>query len=197
VTGAPSAGSGAGTGGPGPGGVTAGGGAGDREAIRTERLDLVPLTPADAAEMVTVLGAPELYEFIGGAPPGEAELRARYVRQSAGRSPDGSQDWRNWVIRERPGGAAVGTVQATIAEGGTQAEIAWVVGLPWQRRGYAAEAARAVVGWLDSRGVRTISANIHPQHHASAAVARRAGLSPTEGFHEGERVWQRDGPPPG
>lgn len=162
--------------------------------IRSARLWLVPLAVSDAEEMVGVLDARALYTFTGGEPPGLDELRARYARQVAGRSPDGSQEWLNWIIRREPGGHAVGYVQATVADGGRLAEIAWVVGVDWQGQGYAAEAARALVAWLDSRGVTTVRAHIHPDHAASAAVARRAGLVPTGHFDDGEQLWQRDRP---
>jgi len=164
------------------------------DKIRSARLWLVPLAVGDAEEMVGVLSAGALYTFTGGEPPGLDELRARYARQAAGRSPDGSQEWRNWIIRREPGGQAVGYVQATVVDGGRRAEIAWVVGVDWQGRGYAAEAARALVAWLDSRGVATVQAHIHPGHAASAAVARRAGLAPTGHFDDGEQLWQRDRP---
>ena len=163
------------------------------DKIRSARLWLVPLAMSDAEEMMGVLSAGALYTFTGGEPPGLDELRARYARQVAGRSPDGSQEWRNWIIRREPGGQAVGYVQATVVDGGRQAEIAWVIGVDWQGRGYATEAARALVAWLDSRGVTTIRAHIHPGHAASAAVARRAGLAPTGHVGEGEQLWQRDG----
>jgi hypothetical protein len=39
------------------------------------------------------------------------QLRERYARQIAGRSPDGAQGWLNWIARHRETGAAVGTVQ--------------------------------------------------------------------------------------
>jgi RimJ/RimL family protein N-acetyltransferase len=144
-----------------------------------------------------VLRAPALYEFTGGSPPAPGELRDRYARQVTGRSPDGTQEWHNWVLRLRPGGAAIGTVQATITGGGRSAEIAWVVGQPWQGHGYATEAARALTAWLDARGVAVITACIHPRHAASAAVAARAGLLPTGEFAGGERVWRRERPPAG
>ena len=169
--------------------------------ITTARLDLVPLGRGNAAgladEMVEVLSAPELYEFTGGAPPARAELRARYAGLAAGHPPDGSQEeWWNWIVRQRPAGAgagtAVGTVQATITGGGRLAEIAWVVGTAWQGRGFASEAARGLVGWLEARRVGVITACIHPRHHASAAVAERAGLRATGEFRDGERVWRRE-----
>jgi RimJ/RimL family protein N-acetyltransferase len=161
------------------------------DPIATSRLDLVPQAPDDADEMVSVLAGEELYAFIGGSAPTLDELRERYRWQSIGRSADGSEVWHNWIIRPRPGGQAVGFVQATIREGGRQAEIAWVVGLAWQRRGYATEASLALVGWLDARRVRRITANIQRDHMASEAVARRIGLLPAEEVVDGERVWER------
>lgn len=150
------------------------------------RITLVPLTVADADEMVDVLGG-DLYAFIGGSAPTLEELRARYARQVAGGPP--GQEWRNWIVRVE--GQAIGYVQATITHEGRRAEIAWVVGERWQGHGYASEAARALVDWLDERGVSTVEAHIHPDHAASAAVARRAGLAPTGRFDDGERLWRR------
>ncbi len=165
---------------------------GPDDSIRADPVLLTPLAVGDADEMVLVLGGEELYRFTGGAPPTLAELRTRYARQVAGRSADGRQEWRNWIIRCQPDGQAAGYVQATIDEGGSRAEVAWVVGLAWQGRGLASAAARALAGWLDARGVTRIQAHIHPQHEASAAVARAAGLAPTGVLEDGELLWLRE-----
>jgi RimJ/RimL family protein N-acetyltransferase len=167
------------------------------EPIATARLDLVPLQVADAGEMAGVLADAALYAFIGGQPPTEAELVDRYRAQVRGRSADGREAWRNWVVRERTSGVAAGFVQATITGGGSRAEVAWLIGVPWQGRGYATEAARGLVAWLVGTGVDTIIAHVHPDHEASAAVAQRAGLVPTDAWIDGERVWRRISPPPG
>ncbi|MFG3252307.1 GNAT family N-acetyltransferase [Streptomyces sp. NPDC048172] len=163
------------------------------EPIRTRRLDLLPLRVAHAAEMADVLSDPVLYAFIGGAPPGEEELRARYVRLTAG-APDPEVTWCNWVLQLRATTALVGTVQATLTSAPDRtptAEIAWIVGAPWQGRGLAVEAARALVAALDAAGVRTVLAHVHPDHHASAAVAAAAGLRPTDAWQDGEVRWSR------
>lgn len=141
--------------------------------------------------MVEVLGDESLYAFIGGEPPALEQLRARYGRLVVGGSADGGEEWHNWIARLRPHGRAVGTVQATVVDRGSRADIAWVIGLPWQGLGFASEAAQALVGWLDARGVATITAHVHPNHRASARVAARAGLSPTGEIDDGERVWRR------
>jgi RimJ/RimL family protein N-acetyltransferase len=160
--------------------------AGAMEAIRTARLDLLPLRVDHAAEMAAVLADPALYRFTGGEPPEPAALRARYERLVAG-SGDPATVWRNWVISLRDASCLAGVVQATIRS--ETAEVAWEVGTPWQGRGIAKEAAAGLVGWLGAAGVRTITAHIHPDHAASAAVAAAAGLTPTDEVHDGEVRW--------
>lgn len=159
--------------------------------VETDRLSLVPLAVEHADEMAEVLCDPALHVFIGGAPYSAQALRSRYERLVAG-SPDPSQMWWNWVIRLREENCLAGTVQATLtaAERGRAAEVAWVVGTAWQRRGIAAEAARGLVAWLQEQDVQAICAHIHPDHHASAAVAAAAGLAPTGHWHEGEIRWE-------
>jgi RimJ/RimL family protein N-acetyltransferase len=125
--------------------------------------------------------------FIGGRPATEAELRERYTRQVAGHSSDGSEAWLNWVVRRRDGGELVGTVQATVS--GSTGELAWVVAVAHQGRGYAREAATAVQTWLRTTGVSEFLAHIHPDHAASAGVARALGLAPTDTVVDGEIRW--------
>jgi RimJ/RimL family protein N-acetyltransferase len=157
--------------------------------LATDRLDLLPLRVGHAAEMAAVLSDPALHSYIGGAPSTPDALRSRYERLVAG-SPDPAVSWCNWVLRPRAEACLVGTVQATVT-GERVAEIAWVVGTPWQGRGYASEAARGLVAWLRGQPtVRTVVAHIHPDHRASAAVARAAGLAPTEEEHDGEIRWR-------
>ncbi|MFF1354819.1 GNAT family N-acetyltransferase [Streptomyces sp. NPDC058297] len=161
-------------------------------AMATERLELLPFQVEFADEMAVVLGDQALHTFIGGAPLTPPELRERFGRLVTG-SPDPAVSWCNWVLRIREEGRLAGTVQATIAPGGDglEAEIAWVVGVPWQGRGLATEAARALVDRLGEQGVRTVVAHIHPDHPASTAVATACGLVPTDRMHDGEVRWQR------
>ncbi|WP_244181916.1 GNAT family N-acetyltransferase [Streptomyces curacoi] len=158
------------------------------EPVPTARLDLFPLRVEHAEEMAGALSDPALHTFIGGTPYSPDGLRARYERLVAG-SPDPAVSWCNWVLRLRTRSCLVGTVQATVTEDRT-AEIAWVVGTPWQGRGLASEAARGLVAWLGRQSVRTVVAHIHPDHPASAAVAAAAGLTPTDEEQDGETRWR-------
>lgn len=158
--------------------------------IVTDRLELRPQSPDDADDMVAVLADEMLYAVTGGRPPDLAALRERYTRQAVGHSADGTETWHNWILRRRDDGAAIGFVQATVVD--RTAEIAWLIGVPWQGRGYATEAVRAVVDHLAAAGVPTITAHIAPGHRPSEVVAERVGLAVTDQVDDGERVWALD-----
>lgn len=140
--------------------------------------------------MAVVLADPSLYEFTGGEPPKVDELERQYSFQTRGESPDGSEEWVNHVVVLEPGEEPIGYVQATIPRDGSPAEIAWVIGKPWQGHGYAIQATQLLVDQLAKRGVRQLVAHIHPDHAASQAIARRVGLSPTDTVIEGEIRWE-------
>jgi len=160
------------------------------QPVPARRLTLVPISAGHADEMAVVLADPHLYAFTGGSPPTRHELRARYERWIAG-SPDPAESWCNWVIQLRSPRCLAGTVQATISTGKQPvAEVAWVVGTPWQGRGVATEAARALIAWLRRQSVTAVLAHIHPGNKASAAVAAAAGLTPTGQLKAGEMRWR-------
>ena len=151
------------------------------------RLRLEPLTVQHADEMLDVLSDAALYQFTGGSPPTLDELRSRYARQSAG-SGNAVEEWRTWVVRLGADGPAVGFVQATVRPGDGVAELAWVVGTPWQGRGVARDAAALVLDHVTTGGTR-VSAHIHPEHVASQRVAAALGMAATDRLVDGEVEW--------
>ncbi|MFF1792347.1 GNAT family N-acetyltransferase [Kitasatospora sp. NPDC058243] len=161
--------------------------------LHSERLDLLPIGPEHAEELAAALADPALHAFTGGSPATADDLRVRYARLAAG-SPDPAETWGNWALRLRADGSLTGYVQTTVSPGA--ADLAWVVGTPWQGRGLATEAARALLSHLAAAGVSTVTAHIHPDHHASAAVARALGLTPTDEQQDGETRWQAELPRP-
>jgi enoyl-CoA hydratase/carnithine racemase/RimJ/RimL family protein N-acetyltransferase len=162
------------------------------DRLESSRLVLEPLRVEHADALAAVLGDDALHEFIGGRPASREELHERFRRQAKGRSPDGRDRWLNWVVRLRATGAAIGTAQATVRPGnsGDTADLAWVIGVEYQSRGLAKEAAGLVAAWLRGRGIERLGARIHPRHEASMAVARSIGLAPTTAIVDGEVQWQ-------
>ncbi|MFJ5552785.1 GNAT family N-acetyltransferase [Streptomyces sp. NPDC093225] len=161
--------------------------------LTTPRLRLEPLRVDHAPEAVSVFDDVRLHTWTGGTPATLAQLEARYARQSAGRSPDGTQGWLNWMLRRTSDAHLVGTVQATLyhppSATGIEASLAWVVGTAHQGHGYAREGARAMAAWLRTQGVTRLAAYVHPEHEASMSVARALGLRPTGMVEDGEVRW--------
>ncbi len=165
----------------------------DDTTILSDGLTLTALTLGDADEMTKVLHDERLHEFTGGSPMNLEELKDWYQRLVSGSSRQ-DEFWLNWIVRTLDG-RAIGTMQATIVvsdDGASLAYVAWVIGSAWQGEGFATEAARSLVSWLRGLGVDTIEARVHPDHHASAMVARRAGLLPTSELIDGEIVWRQN-----
>ena len=156
----------------------------------SERLRLDPLTVDDADEMVAVLSDAALYRYTGGSPPEVEELRRRYRAQVEGTSPDGRESWHNWVVRRRSDGTAIGFVQATVERATGTAELAWVIGAPWQGNSYAGEAVSCLVAALRDAGSSRLLAHVHPDHPASQRVAEQAGLGRTGRLVDGEEEWE-------
>jgi RimJ/RimL family protein N-acetyltransferase len=163
------------------------------DVIESERITLTPLVPDDADAVFPVLDDERLHAFTGGRPDTIEELRARLVAWATERSPDEREAWLNWLVRSVEDQRVLGTAQATVERDRAElrAAIAWTIGSAEQGRGVGTEAARAIVGWLIEDGVTTVEAYVHPEHAASAGVARNAGLVATDETVDGEVVWRR------
>ena len=145
--------------------------------LEARRLLLEPLNVAHAAELYEHLLDRRLYTFIPQDPPAsEWELANRYRKLASRRSPDGSEAWLNWAVREREGGRYVGTLEATVA-GDLRASIAYTVFVPFQRMGFAFEGCQRVLGHLfGDYGVSVVVAEIDTRNAPSIALVESLGF---------------------
>jgi ribosomal-protein-alanine N-acetyltransferase len=145
--------------------------------IAGDGVTLEPQMASHAAELYAVISDPSLYEFIDQkGPVSEAALRERLVKLETRLSPDGTEHWLNWIVRN-PAGEMVGYVQATVTPDHS-AEIAYVLGRAYWRKGYATAACRAMIAELrSSYGVTRLTATLDPANDASLALLRKLGLS--------------------
>ena len=158
--------------------------------LRSHRLLLSPMVRNDACDLFQLVREPALYRFTGSVPPSSVDALRHKIRFREGRrSPEGDELWLNWTLRLRSSGQVIGYVQASVGEG--WADLAWVIGTPFQNRGYATEASRRVAEWLrEHLKVSELRAAIHPEHTASCRVAAHIGLQPSGQLSdEGEQLW--------
>jgi ribosomal-protein-alanine N-acetyltransferase len=107
-----------------------------------------PRQPHHAAELFLIMSDPLLYEYVDVAhrPATADALRERIARNASGKSPDGSQDWLGWVVKNELG-HIIGYLTATIHQDG-DAHIAYGIGSPFWGKGYARHAAEQLITHL-------------------------------------------------
>lgn len=150
--------------------------------LMSDTLRLEPLTPDHAEAMLPVLADPALYQHLDyGPPPSLAHLRESFTRMARGRSPDGSEQWFNWVVRPLHAGQPgepVGYVQATVIAAGVS-WVAWVFGSRHWGRGLARQAAELMIEHLQSvQRIGLLLASAEPGNQRSTGLMQRLGMRP-------------------
>lgn len=140
-------------------------------------LTLEPQTAAHADEMFVVLSDPAIYEHENEPPRSVSWLRERFAKLESRRSPDGREQWLNWVIR-LPRRELIGYVQATVHADG-RAAIAYELASAYWGRGLARRAVEAAIGELVERhGVSELTAVLKRGNLRSLRLLERLGFTP-------------------
>jgi len=144
--------------------------------IATGSLTLEPQTEAHAEEMFLVLSDPAIYEYENEPPPSLEWLRARFAELESRFSPEGQEQWLNWVIR-LPTSELIGYVQATVHSNG-RAAIAYVLSSAHWGRGLARQAVQAMICELvEHYQVQSLSAVLKRANLRSLRLLERLGFS--------------------
>lgn len=166
--------------------------------LTTDRLTLEPQVAAHAEAMFAVLGDSAIYEYENEPPESLEWLRARFTRLESRSSPDGRQQWLNWVIR-LPTSELIGYVQATVSPDG-RAAIAYVLASEHWGRGLAREAVTEMISELVRHySVQSLHAVLKLENQRSLRLLERLGFTPASSerhFEQevspGERLMQRE-----
>ena len=135
-----------------------------------------PLTESHAADLFALLSDPRMYAFIPQDPPENLEaLASRYRFLESRRSPEGDEEWLNWAVRSKSKGNCLGTVQVTIRPD-RRAQLAYEIGVPHWRRGYATEACSRLIQALFDEGIVEVWAELDTRNAASIGLLERLGF---------------------
>jgi RimJ/RimL family protein N-acetyltransferase len=152
-----------------------------REAplVETERLVLRGYRLEDFPHVVAAWADPEVVRHIGGRPSTEEETWARFLRNIALWPMLG---YGYWAAVEKSSGRFVGDVGLADFKREIEPslkgvpEIGWVLARWSHGRGYATEAARAVLQWLErTLGPQRTVCIIDEANRASVRVAEKCG----------------------
>jgi RimJ/RimL family protein N-acetyltransferase len=144
--------------------------------IETTRLRLTRLTINDAGAVFAYRSLPEVCRFQSFRPAAVADAAA-FIAGTADR-PDIPGTWFQLGIFHREGQVLIGDVGIHFLPRG-EAELGYTLTPSFQGRGYAAEAATAVIKWLfRSPNRRCVFCTIDPDNTPSIRLAKRLGLKP-------------------
>ena len=155
--------------------------------LKTERLLLVPLTKEQHFEATRRMnGDAELMQFIFGRAETEEET-IRWLESVASRWHSQGHGW--WALMQGDEMVGAATLQRLAGVADAPLEIGWRLQRSAQKKGFASEAARAIVDYARSIGVTEIVAVAHPENLASHAVMERLGMVYIgQQFHYGQTV---------
>jgi len=114
--------------------------------IKTSRLELEPVTAAHGPKMFAGLQDERGYLYFDENPPETLEkLTTRYQKLQTGLSPDGQENWLNWMLRVTETDAYIGYVQATITPAKALMVIAYHIFPAFWGQGFGKEAVRGMI----------------------------------------------------
>jgi RimJ/RimL family protein N-acetyltransferase len=144
--------------------------------IGTERLLIRPWSLDEVDRLFDLYRRREVTRWFAPAPMRDrAEAVERIERNLAGLAAD--PRFGSWAVVERDSGVPAGTVVLKrLPKGDGEIEIGWHLHPDRWGRGYASEAARALLARGFADGLQEVWAVTDPANHRSMAVCRRIGL---------------------
>ena len=148
----------------------------DPPIITTERLVLRPFRREDAPRVQELAGAREIYETTENVPhPYEDGMAEEWIDSLEAKFE--SREQIAFAITVADGGALAGSVSLRVAMPHRRASLGYWLGVPYWGRGYATEAAVAVIRYgFDDLGLHKVTAQHMIGNPASGRVMEKAGM---------------------
>lgn len=115
--------------------------------LETERCLIRETSPEDVDAFYEIYQDPSITEFMEGLFP-EKEQERVYIQEYIEKVYS-FYEFGVWTVVEKCSGDVIGRAGFSYREGYDDPELGFIIGVPWQRRGYAEEVCRALLeyGW--------------------------------------------------
>ena len=165
--------------------------------LETSRLTLRPFVEGDFDAVYAMRSDPEVARYLYQGPLSEEETRSRLERNMALSAWAAEGDWLSVAAVERESGLVVGDMAFHwVSERDRTAEIGFVFDPRHQGRGFATEAAAALVHWaFTDAGFHRVIGRTEARNAASARVLEKLGMRLEAHLVENEWVkgeWQSE-----
>lgn len=152
--------------------------------METQRCLIRETTPEDVEDFYRIYRDPAITRYMEDLYP-EMEQEKQYIREYIEKVYS-FFEFGVWTVVERESGSVIGRAGFAFREGYEDPELGFIIGVPWQRRGYAEEVCWAVMryGW-ETLGFQQVQALVEPGNEASLNLCGKLG------FVEEERVTEK------
>ncbi len=158
--------------------------------LETDRCIIRETTPEDVESFYKIYSNPEITKYMEGLYP-EIEQEKQYVREYIEKI-YAFYEFGVWTVLEKESGEVIGRAGFSYRQGYDEPEIGYIIGVPWQRHGYAEEVCRAILeyGWRKLHFKR-VQALVETENEPSLLLCDKLGFSAVEELEINGRVFFR------
>ncbi len=145
------------------------------DILDTERCYLRETTEEDVEEFYRIYKEPSITEYMEDLYP-DMEQEKAYIREYREKV-YAFCGFGVWTIWKRDTKEVIGRAGFSWREGFAEPELGFVIGVPWQKQGFAYEVCRAVLRYGAERlGFETVQALVEPHNKGSLRLCGKLGM---------------------
>lgn len=149
--------------------------------LETERCLIRESTVEDVEDFYRIYSEPSITEYMDNLYP-EREQERQYAREYIEKVYT-YYEFGMWTVVQKADSVVIGRAGISYREGYAVPELGFVIGVPWQRRGYAEEVCRAILSYgREALGFTRFQTLVRPENLPSMSLCRKLG------FREEERI---------
>lgn len=149
------------------------------DIMETKRCLIRETTTEDVEHFYRIYSEPSITKYMEGLYP-DVEEEKQYIRDYIEKVYT-FFEFGVWTVVEKESGEIIGRAGISYREGYEIPELGFVIGVPWQRKGYAKEVCSAVLDYARKVfGFEKIQALVEPENGASLELCAKLGMYPIE-----------------
>lgn len=160
------------------------------DIAETKRCTVRETTEADAEAFFAIYTNPEITQYMEGLHP-TIEQEKQYIRDYIEKV-YGFYGFGVWTILKKDTGEIIGRAGFSYRGGYEEPEIGFMIGVPWQRQGYAEEVCSMLLEMAKEEWEFTnVQAFVEPENEESVRLCEKLGFRKTEKQRLNDTLYER------
>lgn len=145
------------------------------DILETDRCMLRETTVEDVGDFYSIYSEPSITAYMEDL-FADVEEEKQYIRDYIEKV-YGYYEFGVWTVIEKETGAVIGRAGLSCREGFEEPELGFVIGVPWQGKGYAYEICKAILKYgVEELEFTKIQALVQPGNAASISLCEKLGM---------------------